>query len=378
MTAEHFVDILNQWPPERIDAALATASDAGDTAVKRALRQGGFSAGRLAALLSPAAQQHLEPMAQASAQLTRQRFGRAMQLYAPLYVSNYCINSCRYCGFNCRNQVERRALTLDEAESEAERLRAEGFAHILIVAGEDPGRISVDYLAELAQRLKTKFCSVNLEVHPLSEPEYRTVCQAGVDSLTLYQETYERDLYAEVHPAGPKRDFDWRLDTVERGARAGIQFLGIGALLGLGNWRREAFCLALHARHLQQRYWRRHVSVSLPRMRDAAGLNTVPHPVADRHLVQMMCALRLLLPDVGLVLSTRENADFRDHVLPLGITRLSAGSRTSPGGYSQEHNAEGQFEIADHRSPREVKDALRAHGFDPVEKDWDSSYSAAC
>lgn len=373
MTCEHFGDIFDRWPPERVDAALNQAD--GFAQVDAALRGRGFSVSRLAALLSPAAQQCLEPMAQASALLTRQRFGHAMQLYAPLYVSNYCVNACRYCGFNCRNQVARRALSVDEAAREAELLRREGFAHILIVSGEDPGRISVDYLAELAARLKRRFCSVNLEVYPMSEADYRTVCRAGVDSLTLYQETYDRELYAEVHPAGPKRDFDWRLHTVERAARAGIQFLGIGALLGLGVWRREAFWLALHARHLQQRHWRQHVSVSLPRMRDAAGLNGVPHPVSDSELVQMMCALRLLLPDAGLVLSTREPAEFRDHVLPLGITRLSAGSRTSPGGYSQEHGSEGQFEIADHRPPAEVKDALRKHGFDPVEKDWDSSYS---
>lgn len=368
-----FSDLLSEWPAERVLALIAQQDN--EAAVQRALSDRGFSPARGAALLSPTAGRKLESMARASQALTRQRFGHAVQLFAPLYVSNFCINACRYCGFNRENQIKRRALTLAQAEAEAELIRAEGFRHILLVSGEDRKHASVAYLAELARCLKSRFASINIEVYPLNEAEYATLCQAGVDSMTLYQESYERTLYADMHPAGPKRQFDWRLATPERAARAGIEFLGIGALFGLGDWRREAFHLALHARFLQQRCWRQHVSISLPRLRDAAGLEGIPNPVSDMALVQMTCALRLLLPDAGLVLSTREAADLRDHLLPLGITRMSAGSRTSPGGYGEDETAEEQFATADRRAPETVVNVLRKNGFDPVFKDWDAAYA---
>lgn len=370
---DSFQQTLAEWPVDRIHEHIDAASEADVRAVLRA-GPSGFSPRRLAALLSPHARTHLEEMAVVSAALTRQRFGRAIQFYAPLYVSNYCVNSCVYCGFNCRHQVNRRALSLDEAICEARNLADEGFEHLLLVSGEDPTHVPVSYFEELVRGIRDWFASLNVEIYPLSEAGYSRLVEAGVDSLTLYQETYDREAYARFHPAGPKHDFDYRLETIERGAQAGMAFLGIGALLGLTDWRVEGFRLGLHAAYLHRRYWRQHVSISFPRLRSAFGAVAPPHPVDDATLVQLLCALRLVLPDAGLVLSTRESAEFRDHALPLGITRVSAGSRTTPGGYTDGTDAEQQFEVQDHRCLRDVMAAVQRQGFDPVRKDWDRSY----
>ena len=366
-----FLKVLEEWPVSRV-REVVSASTPRD--VERALSAPRPDPRDFAALLSPQAVPFLERMAQRSAALTRQRFGRALQFYVPLYVSSYCVNSCLYCGFNCTNRVPRRRLSVDEAVSEAEALVGEGFRHLLLVSGEDPEAVPVTYFEKLACRLSGRFSSINLEIYPLEEEGYRRLVAAGVDSLTIYQETYDPELYREVHLAGPKRDFRRRLGTVERGARAGITFLGIGALLGLGDWRVESFYVGLHGRFLQRRFWRQHVSISFPRMQHAAGGFEPQYPVSDRDLVQIMCAERLFLPDAGLVLSTRESAQLRDHLLPLGVTRLSAGSRTTPGGYREETDAEGQFDVQDHRSLAEVMAAAERCGFDPVCKDWDPAY----
>jgi 2-iminoacetate synthase len=366
-----FADVLAAWPVDRVQAVLA-AMDA--TASRAALARQHRSETDLAAMLAPCAAAHLEDMARRAAALTRQRFGRAMQFYAPLYVSNHCVNGCTYCGFNCRNKVARRRLTVPEAVREAEQLVEQGFQHILLVSGEDPEGVPVGHFERLAQALRPLVSSLSVEIHPLSVADYARLVEAGVDSLTIYQETYDPIEYARYHVSGPKRNFRWRLETPERGARAGMAFLGIGALLGLADWRVEAFYTGLHARYLQRRYWRQHVSVSFPRMRRAAGAFDPPCPVSDAQLVQALCALRLFLPDSGMVLSTRESATLRDHLLPLGITRLSAGSRTTPGGYAEDTDAEGQFQVQDHRSLQDVMAAVQAAGFDPVVKDWDDLY----
>ena len=368
-----FAEVLAEWPVERVRELIYSRNS---DHVRRAMRAKRFAPADLAALLAPAAADFLEPVARQAAVLTRQRFGYAVQFYVPLYVSNFCVNSCLYCGFNRHNRIRRMVLPYDDAVREAEHLAREGFRHLLLVSGEDPEGVPVDYFEELAERLRGKFASLNIEIYPLDEAGYRRLVEAGVDSLTLYQETYDRDAYRRFHPAGPKRNFSYRLGAVERGARAGISFLGVGALLGLTDWRIDSFYVGLHAHYLQTHYWRQHVSISFPRLRHAAGDFTPPYPVSDAALVQVMCGLRLQLPDAGLVLSTRESARFRDHVLPLGITRISAGSRTTPGGYSEETKAEGQFDVQDRRSLREVMDAIAARGFDPVCKDWDSSYHA--
>jgi 2-iminoacetate synthase len=369
---DSFLDEISQWPPQRVrDAVYGSDPDA----VARALSCERPSTADLAALLSPAAEPHLELLARRAEALTRRRFGRAMQFYVPLYVSSYCTNGCTYCGFNCRNRVRRQRLTLDQAEREARYLADEGFQHLLLVSGEDRSGVPVAYFEDLARRLSRCFASLSIEIYPLSSDEYASLARAGVDSLTIYQETYDRERYPAFHPSGSKRDYGSRLDAIERGARAGVTFLGIGALLGLSDWRVDSFYVALHGRYLQRRYWRRHVSVSFPRMRAAAGAMAPEFPVSDQGLVQALCATRLFLPDAGLVMSTRESARFREHVLPLGVTRISAGSRTTPGGYADSGTeAEGQFEVQDHRPLDEVMDAVRRLGFDPVCKDWDRAY----
>ncbi len=360
---------------------------AGSDDVRRVLRgraQGsGVSSDDIPVLVSEAAGELLEEMAGLARDITVRRFGRVVQLYAPLYISNYCRNACLYCGFNVNNRVARRTLSLDEVMEEARRLHGQGIHQILLVSGDCPDVVSVDMLAEMAGRLKKLFPSVAIEIYPLGEAEYRRLYGAGVDGLAIYQETYNREVYRQVHPTGPKRDFDFRLAAPERGGAAGFRQLGIGALLGLDDWRLEACLLAHHAAYLTKHYWRSQVSISFPRLRPAAGGFQPPHPVTDRQLAQMICALRLALPDVGLVLSTRESPDFRDNMAGVGVTRMSAGSKTSPGGYldklggnldGQGQSAEEQFSVDDNRSVAEVALAIRARGFDTVWKDWDRGF----
>ncbi len=330
----------------------------------------------VAALVSPAASGLLELMAVVAKRTTARRFGRTIQFYAPLYVSNHCRNSCVYCGFNAGNRVPRRTLTLGEVEEEGRRLHGRGIHQILLVSGECPCEVPPAFLAECARLLKPLFPSVAVEVYPMSEDDYRDLFLAGVDGLAIYQETYDRGTYRWAHPAGPKSDFEYRLGAPERGGAAGFRQLGIGALLGLDDWRTEACVLAQHAAFLSRHFWRSHVSVSFPRLRPAAGGFQPPRPVSDRELVQMICALRIALPDVGLVLSTREAPSFRDSMVGVGVTRISAGSRTSPGGYLDEQGvpAEEQFSVHDGRPVAEVAAAVKAKGYDPVWKDWDAGF----
>ncbi|MDP6528478.1 MAG: 2-iminoacetate synthase ThiH [Gemmatimonadota bacterium] len=347
-------------------SASASAAD-----VDRALASSSPDLFDFAVLLSPAADDRLEEMARASHEITMRRFGRTVQLYAPLYVSNECVESCTYCSFARENPVVRRTLTLPEVCEEAEMLRDAGFRHVLVVSGEHPRLVSPEYMASILRELAGDFASLSVEVQPQTTEVYREWTTAGADGLIVYQETYDREVYARVHTAGKKRDYDWRLQTPERGAEAGMRRIGIGALLGLADWRVEALHLAAHAQYLLRACWRTAVTVSLPRLRPAAYSIAAPHPVSDRDMARIVCALRILLPDVGIVLSTRESASFRDGLLPLGITQMSAGSKTEPGGYSG-MDTEEQFSVEDARSPAEVAQAIRARGFDPVWKDWEA------
>jgi 2-iminoacetate synthase len=328
------------------------------------------------ALLSPAADGFLEELAQKAFAVTRRRFGNTIQLYAPLYVSNECSNSCLYCGFNCRNSIARMTLTPEEVDREAELLYRAGFRHILLVSGEHRGRLPVDALAEIGLRIHRRFSSVSIEVYPMETSEYALMAASGVDGLTLYQETYDREVYAAVHPAGKKRDFNWRLDAPDRGGAAGLRKLGVGSLLGLTDWRVDGFFTALHAHYLTSAHWRSAIQVSFPRLRYAEGAFPTPHPVSDRDLTHLICAMRVMLPDAGLALSTRETPEFRDNMMPLGITMMSAGSKTEPGGYSNPEGAGRQFEIEDPRPPEEIAAVVRARRLDPVWKDWDRGFLA--
>jgi len=329
---------------------------------------------RIAALLSPvAADEFLETMAQAAHRITVQRFGRVVQMYAPLYLSNECIDSCTYCGFSREHEVRRITLEVEEAASEAEILKRQGFRHILLVSGEHPRIVSTGYLTSVVRRLREHFASIAIEIAPQHEDGYRELVEAGVDSLTVYQETYDREVYASVHLGGRKKNFDWRLATPERAAAVGMKRINIGALFGLAEWRHDALATFLHAEWMQRTLWRAQVSVSMPRLQGAIGAIDAPNPMDDRSLVQFICAMRICLPDVGLVLSTREAAPLRDGIVRLGITQMSAGSQTEPGGYEHPSEDAEQFEVADERSPAEVSRVLSEMGYEVVWKDWEPS-----
>lgn len=328
----------------------------------------------LAALLSPYATPLLTRLAARSQEITLRRFGRAIQLYAPIYLSNFCTNRCAYCGFSSENKIARKVLSMAEVEEETNILHQRGFNHILLVAGEAPAKLGVDYLEEVALMLRKKFAAVSIEVQPLSLAEYSRLFQAGITAVAVYQETYDRVMYDTVHLAGKKCDYDFRLETPARCAEAGMREVGLGALFGLADWRLEALAIGIHLAWLRRRYWRTALTVSFPRLRPAAGGFEPKVEVSERALSQMIFALRIFDPDVGLLLSTREEARYRDGMLGLGPTRLSAGSCTAPGGYANAEQSGEQFSVGDERSIAEVSAAVRNSGFDPVRKDWDPGF----
>jgi 2-iminoacetate synthase len=355
---------------------------------------------RFEELIAPRSDAELEMMAQTSQALTLQNFGRTMRLFAPLYLSNECINNCRYCGFSRDNPILRVTLNVDEVIAEAKHLLAAGFRRVLLVAGEHPKFVSNGYLAECVRALLPDFSSIAIEVGPMETSDYIEIVNAGAESLVVYQETYHRGVYSELHTAGPKRDFDWRLDCPERGYRAGFRSIGIGALLGLWRWQEEAVALAAHLEYLFKHCWQAQISVSLPRLRPAAGGFRPLFSITDRELAQLICALRITFPQLGIVLSTRERPALRDKLVDLGVTIMSAGSHTEPGGYTRQGGdhlhetvrgrivapdfqagedrlATGQFEINDNRSPAEIAASLRRKGLEPVWKDWDQSLCGA-
>jgi 2-iminoacetate synthase len=344
-----------------------------------ASRPGSYSLSKLLALVSPAAEDYLEQMAELSQELTVQRFGRTVRLYAPLYLSSYCVNRCRYCGFNRDNSFDRVRLSIDEAVAEAEILAGEGFRDILLVTSEDRQFITVPYLTSLARALRSKLSFIGAEIYQMTAADYRKLFDAGIEGITLYQETYDRDAYARYHLGGPKADYDMRLRGPDDFACAGMREIGLAPLLGLADWRIETLALGEHAHHLFRRYWKSRISFSFPRLRPACGVptETFPHLVTDRNLVQMMLALRLCFADAGLVLSTREPANLRDRLVKLGITKMSAGSRTSPGGYSHEQENAGQFEVNDERTAADIVAMLKRQSLEPVWKDWDRAFLSA-
>ena len=396
-----FVTEFNSLPL----AALVRRSLRASTAAARAsLDKGKPGLEDFAHLISPAGGELLEPLSRRSRQMTQQRFGRVIRLFAPLYISNECINACKYCGFSRENSILRVTLTPDEVRREARALLAQGFRNILLVAGEHPKFVSGAYLAECIGGLHQEVPSLSLEIGPMETKAYRPVVQAGAEGLVVYQETYDRDVYATLHTAGPKRDFEWRMETPERAYAAGFRRIGIGALYGLGDWRLEAISVAAHAAYLLRHCWKAQLTISLPRLRPCAGEFQPLTHLSDRELVQLVCAFRLMFPDVGLVLSTRESPKLRNGLIPLGITLMSAGSHTEPGGYTgagkdklhhtergkivelgasewavldnRAANATSQFQIADERSPAEVADLIRQLGYEPVWKDWDAALTA--
>ncbi len=328
----------------------------------------------LAALLSPAASAMLPELARRSAAITAQRFGRTIQLYAPVYLSSFCTNRCAYCGFAADNTMDRRVLTMAEAEKEMDILHERGFNHILLVSGEAPAKMGVDYLAELARRTRDRFASITIEVQPLSTAEYARLFVAGITGVAVYQETYDRRTYDQVHLSGKKCDYDFRLASPDRVAQAGMREVGIGALLGLTDWRCEGMALGLHLAWLRKHFWRTALTVSFPRLCPAEGDFQPLTTVTEKDLSQLLFALRIYDPDVGLLLSTREEERFRTGMIGLGPTRYSAGSCTAPGGYAHPELEGEQFAVGDQRTLTEVCASIQAKGHDPVRKDWDSTF----
>lgn len=346
---------------------------------------------RFEQLLAPADDSRLAAMARESTAVTRRYFGRTMRLFAPVYLSNECINSCSYCGFSRENAILRVTLDVEEMARETLHLAEQGFRNILLVAGEHPKFVSGGYLEKCIRRLSSFIPSISLEVAPMETPEYIPLVQAGAEGLVVYQETYHRETYREMHLTGPKKDYDWRLDCPERAYDAGFRRIGLGALYGLWDWREESLALAAHLEHLQRTCWKAQLTVSMPRLRPAAGEFEPKHPLPDREFIQLLCALRLTFPHVGIVLSTREHPTLRDAIASIGVTMMSAGSHTEPGGYTGQgkeklhqtirgrqiavegDGAEGQFSISDDRSPEVVAQRLRELGLDPVWKDWDAA-----
>ena len=325
----------------------------------------------LKALVSPAAENYLEAMAKISQEETQKRFGKTIQFYIPLYLSNECINHCIYCGFNHNNKIHRTILTDEEIIKEVNIIKNMGFEHILLLTGESPARAGVDYIEHAIQLVKPYFKQISLESQPLSQQEYQQLQQSGLYGVYVYQETYNKYRYTYYHPAGTKKDYKYRLETPERLGKAGIHKIGLGALLGLEDWRIESVFLGLHLRYLEKYYWKSKYSVSFPRIRPHAGEFQPNFDVNDKQFAQMIFALRIFDHDIEMSLTTREDSLFRNNMFSLGITSMSAGSKTEPGGYSQKDELE-QFAVNDNRSPKEMVEMITDNGYEVVWKDWDN------
>ncbi|MGB0355252.1 MAG: 2-iminoacetate synthase ThiH [Opitutales bacterium] len=327
------------------------------------------------ALLSPiAASEFLEPMARLSHSLTQKRFGKAIRLFAPLYLSNECNNVCDYCGFSLGNKIVRKTLNQAELLREAGILKKMGFDHILLVTGESTRKVGLDYINQSLSTLRPYFSNLSIEVQPLQQEEYAVLKSSGLHAVLVYQETYNQESYAQHHLKGKKSNFEWRLATPDRLGKAGVHKIGLGCLFGLTkDWRADAFFAGHHMDYLQRKYWRTQYSMSFPRLRPCAGEIPPEVSLADRDLVQLICAFRIFNHELEISISTRESSELRDHLLPLGVTTMSAGSKTNPGGYGEDESLE-QFEISDSRSVSEVSLQLQQSGYDVVWKDWDQSY----
>ena len=367
-----FLQRFNQlnWDDISLSIYAKTAQD-----VERALGKSKRDLEDFKALISPAAEPYLELMAQQSVALTRKRFGNTMSLYIPLYLSNLCANACSYCGFSMENKIKRRTLTQVEIEAEIAAIKAMKFDSVLLVTGEHETKVGMNYFRQMVPVIKAHFNYLAMEVQPLKQEDYCELKQLGVDAVMVYQETYHPSTYAQHHLRGNKTNFAFRLETPDRLAKAGIDKIGIGALIGLEEWRTDCFYAAAHLDYLERTYWQTRYSISFPRLRPCAGGLQPKSVMTDKQLVQLICAYRLLNPEVELSLSTRESEVFRDNVLPLGITTMSAASKTQPGGYALQDTELEQFEISDDRSASSVEAMIRSKGFDPIWRDWHSAYS---
>ncbi|CAM3490715.1 2-iminoacetate synthase ThiH [Sphingobacterium prati] len=367
-----FKEILDQYSWEEIQTKIYGTSDQD---VRRALNKEHLTLSDFIALISPAATPYLEQMAVKTQQVTQRRFGKTIQLYAPLYLSNECQNICTYCGFSMDNKIRRKTLNNTELLLEAMALKSMGVNHVLLVSGEANKTVEVNYFLQAIALLKPHFSQISIEVQPLDQAEYQLLQAAGVYAVLVYQETYHREVYKKYHPKGKKSNFDYRLDTPDRIGQAGIHKIGLGVLLGLEDWRVDSFFTAAHIAYLQKNYWQTRYSISFPRLRPAAGSVAPNFHLSDKHLLQLICAYRLWNENLEISISTRENESFRDHIIPIGVTTMSAASKTNPGGYVVDPQALEQFEVSDERDMETIKNQIRKMGYSPVMKDWESTYS---
>ena len=367
-----FKDVFEKYEWDEIQKRIynSTSED-----VENALSAQNRSLEDFLAMISPAAEAYLEQMAFLSRELTQKRFGKTIQMYAPMYLSNECQNICTYCGFSLDNKIKRKTLSDSEILLEAKVLKTAGFDHILLVTGEANHTVNINYFLNAIRLLKPHFANISLEVQPLSSEEYQQLHAAGVHSILVYQETYHKEVYKEYHPKGKKSNFDFRLETPDRVGKALIHKLGLGVLLGLEDWRTDSFFNALHLDYLQKTYWQTQFSVSFPRLRPAEGIIEPKFIMSDKDLAQLIFAYRLWNEDLELSLSTRENEKFRDNMISLGITTMSAGSKTNPGGYAVDAESLEQFETSDERSATEIVEVISNSGYQAVWKNWDQIYS---
>ncbi|AEH31840.1 2-iminoacetate synthase ThiH [Vibrio anguillarum] len=358
------------WDDIALSIRSKTASD-----VERALHKEKRDLEDFKALISPAAEPYIEQLAQLSYSLTRQRFGNTLSFYIPLYLSNLCANACTYCGFSMENRIKRRTLSLHEVERELAVIKQMQFDNVLLVTGEHETKVGMNYFRQILPLIKREVSYVAMEVQPLQQAHYAELKSLGLDAVMVYQETYHPSTYALHHLRGNKMDFNFRLETPDRLARAGIDKIGLGALIGLEDWRADCFYVAAHLDYLEKRYWKTRYSISFPRLRPCEGGLQPKSVMSDKQLVQLICAFRLLNSEVELSLSTRESAHFRDKLIPLGITSISAGSKTQPGGYAMQEAELEQFVISDERTAVQVAAAVKGQGFEVVWRDWHAAYS---
>lgn len=372
-----FADLMSgfSWN-EIIEKVYNTKIEEVDAIIKKAsTSQSALSPEELGSLISPAASKRLEEMAALSKSLTDRRFGKTISLYIPMYVGNACTNKCVYCGFNHDNKFERTILTEGEIEDECKSIKNLGpFENLLLVAGEYPSLCGVDYLGKVLKICRPYFHNLTLEVQPMKSKDYKRLAEQGLNGVVCFQETYNKEAYPIYHPHGMKSHFDWRLNGFDRMGEAGLHKIGIGALLGLEDWHGELVMMGYHLRYLQKKYWRSRFSINFPRLRPSESGFKPNYLVSDRDIVQLSCAFRIFDPDIDISFSTREHPDFRNGLIGLGVTSMSAGSRTEPGGYSHPKEALEQFEVNDSRSPVDVEKAIIAKGYYPVWKDWDSIF----
>lgn len=368
-----FKDIFDQFEWDNIKERIYKKSSRD---VETALNKTGVrNPDDFMALLSPAAEPYLEDMANLSRSLTRKRFGKTLQLYIPLYLSNKCSNNCVYCGFRKGNRIKRVTLSEEQILDEVRVIKSYGFDHVLLVTGESSAGAGIGYFEKVLRIIRPYFSHISMEVQPLGCEEYLRLTNLGLNTVLVYQETYGKS-YPEFHPEGMKSDFYYRLDTPDRLGTAGIHKIGLGCLLGLDDWRTDSWFTGLHVNYLEKKYWKTKYSISFPRLRPAAGIIEPRVIVSDRNLVQLICAYRIFNENLEISISTRESQKFRDNAIKLGVTSISAGSRTEPGGYSSPADELEQFAVNDNRTPKEISEMISSVGYEPVWKDWDIYYGS--